>query len=67
MSDKEILEAMLREDWSNEACEGYVMAAMDRVGVDSKVQLKVLEALHELLDFMGVDDAKEYYREQVDM
>ncbi len=58
-------ERLFAEDWSNTACEGYMLMAMDAAGVDQETQMKVVGQLHAIFDQYSLDDAEDYYRKVV--
>lgn len=50
------------EYWSNDACEGYAIMAMEDAGLDNETIRKVLWIMScDLFDSVSVDEAKEYY------
>ena len=61
--DKSFLElqAMLTEPWSNNACRGYVIKAMESCGFKPKDIQKVVTELYEVFDFCAVKEAADYY------
>lgn len=44
--------------WSNEACRGYCVDAMERAGLDRETIGKVLSGLHEAFDELTVEEAE---------
>lgn len=44
--------------WSNEACQGYCLAAMKKAGVDANVAEKVIRGLHDAFDELTVEEAE---------
>lgn len=44
--------------WSNEACQGYCLAAMVKAGVDADVAEKVIRGLHDAFDELTVEEAE---------
>lgn len=50
--------AGLNEPWSNAACMGYCLMAMQQAGVPEPMQKKVLVCLEEKLDFYSLADAE---------
>ena len=44
--------------WSNEACYGYCLAAMEKAGVDRATIEKVRRGLHEAFDELTVEEAE---------
>lgn len=56
---KEVMKYM--EYWSNDACEGYAIMAMEDAGLDNETIRKVLRIMsYDLFDSVSVDEAKEY-------
>lgn len=49
------------EDWSNDACRGYVIKAMENCGFQKKEIQQVVTALYEVFDFCAVEEAAEYF------
>lgn len=49
------------EEWSNNACRGYVIKAMENCGFKSKDIRQVLTELYEVFDFRAVEEAAHYY------
>ncbi len=50
--------AGLNEPWSNAACMGYCLMAMQQAGVPEPMQKKVLVCLEEKFDFYSLEDAE---------
>ena len=48
------------EKWSNNACRGYVIKAMENCGFKSKDIRQVLTELYEVFDFCAVEEAEEF-------
>lgn len=48
----------LAELWSNAACMGYCLMAMQQAGVPETMRRKVLACLEEKFDFYSLEDAK---------
>ena len=48
------LESLLAEPWSNDACRGYVIYAMEHCGFSSKDIQRVVAELHEVFHFCGL-------------
>ena len=49
------------EEWSNNACRGYVIKAMENCGFKSNDIRQVLTELYEVFDFCAVEEAAHYY------
>ena len=49
------------EEWSNNACRGYVIKAMENCGFKSKDIRQVLTELYEVFDFCAVEEAADYF------
>ena len=45
----------MNEEWSNDACRGYVIKAMENCGFKSKDIRQVLTELYEVFDFCAVE------------
>lgn len=56
--DKMQVLAGLNEPWSNAACMGYCLMAMQQAGVPEPMQRKVLACLEEKFDFYSLADAE---------
>ena len=55
------LQAMVSDTWSNNACRGYVIKAMENCGFKPKDIRQVVTELYEVFDFVSVDEAAAYY------
>ena len=51
----------LYEEWSNNACRGYVIKAMENCGFHAKEIQQVLIELYEVFDFCAVEEAADYF------
>ena len=49
------------DEWSNNACRGYVIKAMENCGFKSKDIRQVLTELYEVFDFCAVEEAADYF------
>ena len=49
------------EEWSNNACRGYVIKAMENCGFHAKEIQQVLIELYEVFDFCSVEEAADYF------
>lgn len=49
------------EEWSNNACRGYVIKAMENCGFHAKEIRQVLTELYEVFDFCAVEEAADYF------
>lgn len=49
------------DEWSNDACRGYVIMAMADCGFSKKNIRRVVGQLYEVFDLNSVEDAKEKY------
>ena len=52
------LSAMMAEPWSNNACRGYVIYAMENCGFSSEDIRRVVGELHYIFDFKTLEEAK---------
>jgi len=57
-----ILDMMLTERWSNNACRGYVIWAMENCGFKPDDIQRVVMELYEVFDFKSIEEADEHYR-----
>ena len=46
------------EEWSNNACCGYVIKAMENCGFSSDDIRRMMAELHELFDFVSLEEAE---------
>lgn len=53
--------AYLEGPWSNDACKGYTIMAMERAGLDKETIRKVSLAMKYCFDDTSVEEAKKYY------
>ena len=51
----------MNEEWSNDACRGYVIKAMENCGFHANDINQVLVELYEVFDFCVVEEAAHYY------
>lgn len=49
------------DEWSNDACRGYVIMAMEDCGFSKKDIRRVVGQLYEVFGLNSVEDAKEKY------
>lgn len=56
------LAAMLSEPWSNGACRGYVIMAMENCGFSDKDIRHVMAEFYELFDFKTLEEAETHYQ-----
>lgn len=56
------LAALLSEPWSNGACRGYVIMAMENCDFPEKDIRRVMAELYELFDFHTLADAEAHYQ-----
>ena len=55
------IQDMLTDRWSNNACRGYIIKAMESCGNKSKDIWEVLMELYEVFDFCSAEEAAAYY------
>ena len=55
------LAALLTQPWSNNACRGYVIYAMENCGFSPKDILRVVAELHEVFDIRGLEEAQQHF------
>lgn len=58
-----VLDAMLAERWSNGACRGYVIWAMEDCGFSSEDIKRVVGELHYVFDMRGIEEAEQHYQD----
>ena len=49
------------EEWSNNACRGYVIKAMENCDFHAKEIRQVLTEIYEVFDFCAVEEAADYF------
>ena len=54
------------DEWSNDACRGYVIMAMENCGFSKKDIRRVVGQLYEVFDLNSVEDAKEKHQRKED-
>lgn len=57
------LAALLAEPWSNGACRGYVIYAMENCGFSPEDIRRVVGELYYVFDMRGLDEAQRHYEE----
>ncbi len=55
------LSALLSQPWSEGACRGYVISAMERCGFKPADISRVMAELHEVFDFISLEEAQARY------
>lgn len=55
------LAAMLAQPWSNSACRGYVIYAMENCGFSPEDIRRVVGELHYVFDMRGLEEAQQHY------
>mgnify|MGYP003623482772 CR=1 FL=1 len=55
------LAALLYERWTNNACRGYVIKAMETLEFEPEDIRNVMAELRFLFDIMAVEEADQYY------
>ncbi|WP_330395801.1 hypothetical protein [Clostridioides difficile] len=56
-----MIPGMEPDEWSNDACRGYVIMAMEDCGFSKKEIRRVVGQLYEVFDLNSVEDAKEKF------
>ena len=56
------LQALLCQQWSNNACRGYIIWAMENCDFSPDDIQRVVSELHYVFDFKSIDEADEHYR-----
>lgn len=62
MSYDPTLAALLSQPWSNGACRGYVIYAMEACGFSPEDIRRVVGELHYVFDMRGLKEAEEHYQ-----
>lgn len=55
------LAALLAQPWSNGACRGYVIYAMEACGFSPDDIRRVVGELHYIFDMRGIEEAERHY------
>ena len=55
------LAAMLAQPWSNNACRGYVIYAMENCGFSPSDIRRVVAELYEVFDIRGLEEAQQHF------
>ncbi|MDU3780165.1 MAG: hypothetical protein E7G43_09425 [Flavonifractor plautii] len=55
------LVGMMAELWSNNACRGYVIYAMENCGFSPEDIRRVVGELHYVFDFTSLEEAQDHY------
>lgn len=61
MHDDPELAALLSQPWSEGACRGYVISAMERIGFRPADIERVMRELYEVFDFTTPEEAQALY------
>ncbi|MCY9755369.1 hypothetical protein M5X00_14065 [Paenibacillus alvei] len=51
------------EQWSNQACLGYMIMAAEGAGVSAEEILKIVKKMHRMHDEVSVEEAARFYRD----
>lgn len=57
------LAALLSQPWSEGACRGYVISAMERCSFKSTDIERVMRELHEVFNFITLEEAQALYEQ----
>ena len=57
------LAAMLSQPWSNNACRGYVIYAMENCGFSPNDIRRVVAELYEVFDIGSLEEAQQHFEE----
>lgn len=60
--DLALLAEQMSEKWSNGACRGYVIMAMENCDFSDKDIRRVMAELRELFNFTPLDEAEAHYQ-----
>ena len=55
------LAAQLAQPWSNNACRGYVIYAMENCGFSPTDIRRVVAELYEVFDIRGLEEARQHF------
>ena len=56
------LQALLYQQWSNGACRGYVIYAMENSGFSPEDIKRVVGELHYVFDMCSIEEAEQHYQ-----
>lgn len=56
-----MLAAMLAQPWSNNACRGYVIYAIENCGFAPQDIRRVVSELHEVFEFHSLEEAQQHF------
>ena len=59
-----MLAAMLSQPWSNNACRGYVIYAMENCGFSPNDIRRVVAELYEVFDIHSLEEAQQHFEER---
>ena len=57
------LAALLSQPWSNDACRGYVIYAMENCGFPPQDIRRVVAELYEVFDTCSLEEAQQHFEE----
>ena len=57
------MDVLLCEPWSNAACLGYVIMALENLDYRDEKIWQVISEMKELFDWVSLEDAQEHYGE----
>lgn len=57
-----VLDMMLAGRWSNNACRGYVIWAMENCGFTPDDIQRVVSELHNVFDMKSLEEAEQHYQ-----
>lgn len=57
-----VLAALIAQPWSNGACRGYVIYAMEDCGFSPEDIRRVVGELNDVFDMRGLEDAEAHYQ-----
>ncbi|BAL00482.1 hypothetical protein OBV_32830 [Oscillibacter valericigenes Sjm18-20] len=61
MKHDPVLAALFSQPWSNGACRGYAIYAMEDCGFSLENIRRVVRELHDVFDMRGLEDAEQHY------
>lgn len=59
---EQLISMSVGENWSNDACKGYIAIAMRELHFRKKDISPILDSLDNVFDFISVSQAASYYR-----
>lgn len=62
MEKNKILDMMMAERWSNDACRGYIIWAMENCDFSPEDIKRVVSELYYVFDMHSIEEAEQHYQ-----